>query len=499
MNNSYKKCIYQYRIGRTRPKSCDEKALPNSEYCIWHDQRPKKDYSGLAPQLEKAVNEKFLSTEGFSLKRAHLRGLTLKRANLIRVDFEGADLTRSYLRGSDISHGIFRNANLCGADLIECRGINTNFQGARLDEANFSGAFLEDAKFEGSSYRGANFDKAYLGGTELAEIFGEREQTRDRILKRFMPNPFRPKAGDLPTWFGGREAAKRQLTLALARVTQGRPNHLVVLGDWGMGKTALLLWLKGEAQHQGIWASYMSVPLLPEEATLKDVMATLVEGISRGFSMGVLSLKRFLKTVKGFGFSVGGYGVSLSRKMDVQPMTLLSDTLLSLWDDLSGRSECVILIVDNADRLRPGRQVLSVLQETLTQLTVTTPANLAVVLSATPAEWIDLTGQSGYTPTSRYFSDPPVLLERLSDSDVIDVIHKTLEGTEVTFEPKVIKCVQEFARGHPFDLQIICKILYDAQLGGTVPIEAWAKSKAEAERWHKRVITKREQAVLGGS
>lgn len=490
-----KKCTFQYRVARFYPKQCEEKALPDSEYCIWHDKRPKQDYAALASKLEEAITKKNLSTEGFSLRYAQLRGLTLHRTGLIGVDFEKADLTRARLPECDLSHAIFRNANLRGADLTECHAEETDFQGACLDEVNFLASALENANFEYSSYRGANFTEAYLQGTLLYEVFGKTDISKDRILKQFMPNPFTPKAGLLPRWFGDRDAAKHSLISALVQASTGLPDHVVVLGEWAMGKTALLLWFKGEAQYRDIWASYVPVPLLDESTTVIETTSSLVEGISHGFAMGVSSLKTFLRTVNQFGFSIAGTGVSLSRKIDMQPTTLLSETFQSLWDDLSARTKCVILLFDDIHQIRPGKQVLSVLKQSLTQMTATSQARILIVMSATPGEWLSLVGAGGHTPVGRYFSSPPIELTKLSDSEVAKVIEKTLEGTDVTFSPPLIRRIQEFAKGHPYDLQIICKILYDAQLGGTVQEAVWDKSKTVAEQWLQRIATKREQVT----
>ena len=53
------------------------------------------------------------------------------------------------------------------------------------------------------------------------------------------PNPFTPQSGWEPKVFGGREE-EQSIFKSNLEESFIRPAHLVVLGDWGIGKTSLL-------------------------------------------------------------------------------------------------------------------------------------------------------------------------------------------------------------------------------------------------------------------
>lgn len=68
-------------------------------------------------------------------------------------------------------------------------------------------------------------------------------------------NPFTARSGVDPRVFVGREEELRFFQdERLARAMEGRCNHYVVTGTWGIGKTVLLRQMKLVAQTEGAWA-----------------------------------------------------------------------------------------------------------------------------------------------------------------------------------------------------------------------------------------------------
>lgn len=495
MNNNVNQCKFTYHTQLLKPEQCILIALPDSEYCLWHDKRSKENYQDIVPKLEDLVLKQLIHVEGFNLKKANLRGLTLKRVSLTRVNFENADLTRSDLRGSDISNSNFRYAYLRGSDLANCISVWSDFRGANLDDVNFTEANLQGSKLENCSLKGTIFKATNLLDTDIKDLFPSSELKNFGRSLDISPNPFTPKAGLRPFWFGGRDEAKKILLSALVKAKSSLPEHVVLLGDWAMGKTSLLIWLRDNAQSQNIWASYVPIPLLSIDTRVSDAISGIVEGISHGFHRSSSTLKNFVRSLTQFGFTIVGSGVQITRKIECQPITLFSTTLRSLWDDLKDKSKCLCILIDDVQNLHPGDQALSVIKQSLIQLTAITQMRILIVLSSTPEEWSKLTGSSGHTPIGRYFSTQPTLLTKLNDSDMIDVINHTLMNKGVCFTEGLIKKILRFANGHPYDLQIICNILYDAQFGGIVNEDVWDKSREKAERLLTRIITKRNHAL----
>ncbi len=79
------------------------------------------------------------------------------------------------------------------------------------------------------------------------------------------PNPFTPQSGWEPKVFGGRHEQIASFTKAMKEAVTGRPNHMVILGEWGIGKTSLLKQLR-------ILAYYLipSQARIPIKGGLKD-------------------------------------------------------------------------------------------------------------------------------------------------------------------------------------------------------------------------------------
>jgi len=81
------------------------------------------------------------------------------------------------------------------------------------------------------------------------------------------PNPFTPQSGWEPKVFGGRHEQIASFTKAMKEAVTGRPNHMVILGEWGIGKTSLLKQFKKIAQGEGYLASFCSIGRFTERDT----------------------------------------------------------------------------------------------------------------------------------------------------------------------------------------------------------------------------------------
>ena len=51
------------------------------------------------------------------------------------------------------------------------------------------------------------------------------------------PNPFTPQSGWEPKIFGGRLEQVQHFEKTLAEAAATRANHMVIIGQWGIGKT----------------------------------------------------------------------------------------------------------------------------------------------------------------------------------------------------------------------------------------------------------------------
>ena len=101
-------------------------------------------------------------------------------------------------------------------------------------------------------------------------------------------NPFRPGMGRVPPAFGGRESALRQAKLVVDRLARGvAPEFVLYRGVRGVGKTALLAYVRQQAARMGVVAAHLEADrddrdLARARDTLRHDAADLLDGHARG-------------------------------------------------------------------------------------------------------------------------------------------------------------------------------------------------------------------------
>lgn len=488
MEQPQKFCAYLFKVGLPYPVNCKIKPLSDSKYCLWHDTRSKEGLSHVAQLLENDVNEPNGSpTEGFSLVNASLRGLRLYSRDLSGVDFTGADLTCAEFRQSILARAKFINTTLINSDFTACPLRAANFRGANLEGTIFDEANLTEAVFdESASFIGTSFRHAILKKTVIEKRYQESLDSPE-LAEWFRPNPFTPKAGLVPRFFGGRGHVQKQLHGAYTQSIHGVPAHAVLLGNWAIGKTSLILWFRQVAQRLGAKVAYIPVYKFPDDSTLEDATEFFIGSLCDELQVGTTKFTDFFASLNEIGFQFGGAGVSVGRTKKFQPATAMKTVLTKVQESLGEEYSCLIILLDDIGNINPGRSFLSLLQQTLIQST-STGAKILLVLASTVENWNEITGEKGHTPIGRYFS--PFMLEPLTNHEVIQVVEKTLESTGVKFDVRLMERIQEFSQGNPFDLQLVCKHLYELQNRGLAKKEIWETAKLRAQIELQRSVTK---------
>lgn len=104
-------------------------------------------------------------------------------------------------------------------------------------------------------------------------------------------NPFRPGMGRVPPAFGGREPALRQAKLVVDRLARGvAPEFVLYRGVRGVGKTALLAYVRRQAARLGVVTAHLEADrddtdLARARDTLRHDTAALLDG-GRGTARG---------------------------------------------------------------------------------------------------------------------------------------------------------------------------------------------------------------------
>lgn len=270
------------------------------------------------------------------------------------------------------------------------------------------------------------------------------------------PNPFTPQSGWEPRVFGGRREQLDRFVGAIGEAVGGRPNHLVILGEWGIGKTSLLKQFKKIAQGKGYPAALCSITRFTERESCADGINLISQEISSGFP----GTARKINDIKFFDFA--------GRSGQRPPQKQLTEFLLQVWKRLN--TKLAVVLLDDVQNLRAIPRVVDILRAVLSKDGVIQNSRYLFVFSSTPEGWSAFIDK--HDPIGRFFRrrEP---LGNLTEDESMHLIDDTLKGSGVSFDPKVKAEIFKYTRGHPYELQLLSGHLYEAQIEGKVAPCVW--------------------------
>lgn len=272
------------------------------------------------------------------------------------------------------------------------------------------------------------------------------------------PNPFTPQSGWEPRVFGGREENLSLFKSSLDEAISVRSNHLVVLGEWGIGKTSLLKQFRRIAQESGYPACMCSISRFTKRDKPLDAIYLIAEEMLMGFPKAALDPERFL-------------GLFPKKKSLIQAQTQFTKFLLEIWKILD--IKLVVVLVDDLQNLLPISNTIDILRAVLSKDEIIHNTRFLFVLSSTPAGWSMFVDK--HDPVGRFFRKR-LNVENLDKDDVVKIVNRTLEDTGVEFSETIKNNIFEYTGGHPYEVQLLSSHLYDGQIEGKVVDEAWGNA-----------------------
>ena len=269
------------------------------------------------------------------------------------------------------------------------------------------------------------------------------------------PNPFTPQSGWEPRVFGGREQGLSDFKSGLEAAISVRPNHLVTLGEWGIGKTSLLKQFRRIVQEAGYPACMCSMSRFTKGDKPLDAIYLIAEEMLMGFPKAGLDQERFL-------------GLFSKKKTLLQAQSQFTKFLLELWKTLDAK--LAVVMVDDLQNLLPISNTIDILRAVLSKEEVVQNTKFLFVLSSTPAGWSTFLDK--HDPVGRFFRKR-LNVENLDREDVTRTVGRTLEDTGVEFSEGVKDRVFEYTGGHPYEVQLLSSHLYDGQIESRVSDESW--------------------------
>ncbi len=266
-------------------------------------------------------------------------------------------------------------------------------------------------------------------------------------------NPFTPQSGWEPKVFGGREEILNRFEATLKEAREVRPHHLVVLGDWGMGKTSLLKQFKKSAQREGSPASFCAINRFPEKSRLEEGIALLMEEILLGFPK-VPDSKALLPAGQ--------------KKLTRQPQVALVQFLVDLWGLL--QTKLALVLLDDIQNFETIPQVIDILRAALSHDSVLDKSRYLFILATTPEGWGRFLDK--HDPVGRFFRKRESI-QNLNREECFSLVERTLQESGVSFGPDIMEKLYTITLGHPYEVQLLASHLYDAQIEGKVGLSSW--------------------------
>ncbi|MFH1879037.1 MAG: ATP-binding protein [Candidatus Omnitrophota bacterium] len=282
-------------------------------------------------------------------------------------------------------------------------------------------------------------------------------------------NPFTPQSGWEPKSFSGRKQQVNSFEKNVKEALSGnKPNHMIILGDWGIGKTSLLKQFKKTSQKKGLVASFCPIPKFTEKETAEEVVNLIIAEILKGFPV-IKAFEKVIDEIEGAGISIAGFGGHVTRKKKTPPpQILLTEFLISLWKHLE--TELAVVLIDDIQNFNEIPQVIDILRLVLSREEIILNTNYLFVLSSTPQGWNFFIDK--HDPIGRFFRKRETITP-LNTEETKEVIIETLKNTGVTFSDEVMDLICKYTAGHPYELQVLCSNLYEAQIKGKVSKLQW--------------------------
>lgn len=262
------------------------------------------------------------------------------------------------------------------------------------------------------------------------------------------PNPFTPQSGWEPRIFGGRAEQIAHFEKTLAEAAASRSSHMVIIGQWGIGKTTLLKQFKKIAQSKGYPASFCPISQVKERSSVSAAVNLMTQEILNGFPQPLAEPD--------------------SGAKKLQPQVQFTQFLLGLWPKL--KSPVAVILLDDVQNLAAVSSVIDLLRAVLSKEEIITRTRFLFVLASTTEGWDNFVNK--HDPVGRFFRRRE-MIGNLTLAETQAVLDSTLKETGVSFAPQVITEIFRYTQGHPYELQLLASHLFEAQLMGKVGLTEW--------------------------
>ncbi len=240
----------------------------------------------------------------------------------------------------------------------------------------------------------------------------------------------------------------------IARTREGHPHHTALLGEWAIGKTTLLMHWRRLLRDLGD-AVVLTLAYPQPVGDFLDGLRLAIEADPTAGADQTRDVE--------VGVSLGLATAKVRQSFGEPAPQVLRAAIERLAKRQHDRNALASILVDDIDLLAGGRDVLLRLRAICLEL-YANDLPIALVVAATPSLFAGV--GSAHESLIRYYE--PLTLGPLDEHDTERAIAIPLQGTGVTFEPKVLADMARASAGRPYYLQKLAYHAFDAAVDGHV-------------------------------
>lgn len=273
-------------------------------------------------------------------------------------------------------------------------------------------------------------------GTLSIHTAVDAPKPHSRKLGKRMETPFIPKFGAVPAYFAGRGDLLEKLRRARSQHWSSPDANMLVIGNRGTGKTALLIRAEREAAREGWVVASVSAADgdLPEEMTAELLESAVGGSPRRGIT----------------GVQAAGFGLDWSGEPQSAPPPRLRHLLRDTAQQASHDGRGVLLVVDELHASAAGRA--AVLASAVQHVTARCELPVAFLGAALPSIRSTLLRSEKMTFFHRCARGEADILSQRTTRTALETTAGSMGGH---FTPDALDAAAAASGGHPYLIQLI--------------------------------------------
>ncbi len=260
-------------------------------------------------------------------------------------------------------------------------------------------------------------------------------------------SPFSPGRPVPPEMFVGRDAQVARMLRSVSQVAAGKQENLFVTGEYGIGKSSLVAYVRRLAQEQHAVAGFHV--FLGGVTTVEEMMRCVVSRVIQQAHQGKM-LDRITDFIGKYVKEVGLFGVKLNTEALRRDSADISHEFLpflrELWGRLQGDRRGIALFLDDLNGITKSPEFAALIKSLVDEIaTGRAGLPLLLTLSGVPERRTDILASQ---PSVERIFDI-VELSPLSDEEVASFFERAFESANTVVDSSALDLMVHYSGGLP--------------------------------------------------